>query len=203
MLRGADQLQYLQHLLYLLPPCNCDTLLRLLSLLHTVQSFAQDSIGTNDEEVRHRCPSQSWLSQSNETPISRYSFFSIQITGNKMTAANLAVIFGPNLLQSERGDGSPHIYAMGIEDSTAIISVTLLLVQNYRRLFTVWSRISSFQTVYRLKQGKVLVSEYRRVGSPNYWYPARPLSSPTASCPLTLFESSWFPPSTSSSVFIQ
>lgn len=44
-------MQYLQHLLYLLPPCNCDTLLRLLSLLHTVQSYAQDSIGTNDEEV--------------------------------------------------------------------------------------------------------------------------------------------------------
>lgn len=49
-----------------------------------------------------------------------------------MTAANLAVIFGPNLLQRERGgDG------MGIEDSTAIIGVTLLLVQNHRRLFTV------------------------------------------------------------------
>ncbi|XP_051256414.1 rho GTPase-activating protein 36 isoform X1 [Dicentrarchus labrax] len=109
LLRGADQLQYLQHLLYLLPPCNCDTLLRLLSLLHTVQSFAQDSIGTNDEEI----------------------------SGNKMTAANLAVIFGPNLLQRERGDASPQIYAMGIEDSTAIISVTLVLIQNYRRLFTV------------------------------------------------------------------
>ncbi|CAF96078.1 unnamed protein product, partial [Tetraodon nigroviridis] len=51
LLRGANQLQYLQHLLYLLPPCNCDTLLRLLSLLHTVQSFAQDAVGTNDEEV--------------------------------------------------------------------------------------------------------------------------------------------------------
>lgn len=51
VLRGAEQLQYLQHLLYLLPPCNCDTLLRLLSMLQTVQSFAQDSIGTNDEEV--------------------------------------------------------------------------------------------------------------------------------------------------------
>ncbi|XP_042368152.1 rho GTPase-activating protein 36 isoform X2 [Plectropomus leopardus] len=108
LLRGADQLQYLQHLLYLLPPCNCDTLLRLLSLLHTVQSFAQDSVGTNDEEI----------------------------PGNKMTAANLAVIFGPNLLQRERGgEVSPH--AMGIEDSTAIISVTLVLIQNYKRLFTV------------------------------------------------------------------
>ncbi|XP_026155034.1 rho GTPase-activating protein 36 isoform X2 [Mastacembelus armatus] len=108
LLRGADQLQYLQHLLYLLPPCNCDTLLRLLTLLHTVQSFAQDSIGTNDEEI----------------------------PGNKMTSANLAVIFGPNLLQRERGgDVSPH--AMGIEDSTAIINVTLVLIQNYKRLFTV------------------------------------------------------------------
>lgn len=73
-----------------------------------MQSFAQDSIGTNDEEI----------------------------PGNKMTAANLAVIFGPNLLQKERGgDVSPQ--AMGIEDSTAIISVTLMLIQNHRRLFTV------------------------------------------------------------------
>ncbi|KAK5611588.1 hypothetical protein CRENBAI_014679 [Crenichthys baileyi] len=108
LLRGADQLQYLQHLLYLLPPCNCDTLLRLLSMLQTVQSYAQDTIGTNDEEI----------------------------PGNKMTAANLAVIFGPNLLQREQGgDVSPQ--AMGIEDSTAIISITLVLIQNYRRLFTV------------------------------------------------------------------
>ncbi|KAM8899040.1 rho GTPase-activating protein 36 isoform 2-T4 [Spinachia spinachia] len=104
LLKGADQLQYLQHLLYLLPPCNCDTLLRLLHLLHTVQNYAQDSVGTTDEEI----------------------------PGNKMTAANLAVIFGPNLLQRERGgDG------LGIEDSTAVIGVTLLLVQNHRRLFTV------------------------------------------------------------------
>eukprot|EP00064_Thunnus_orientalis_P010399 superscaffoldBa00001413_g10425 len=58
-----------------------------------------------------------------------------KINGNKMTAANLAVIFGPNLLQRERGDVS--IHAMGIEDSTAIISVTLVLIQNYKRLFTV------------------------------------------------------------------
>ncbi|XP_057711696.1 rho GTPase-activating protein 36 isoform X2 [Corythoichthys intestinalis] len=107
-LRGAEQIHYLQHLLYLLPPCNCDTLLRLLTFLHTVHSFAQDSIGTNDEEI----------------------------PGNKMTAANLAVIFGPNLLQRERGgDAGPQ--AMGIEDSTAIISVTLVLMQNYKTLFTV------------------------------------------------------------------
>lgn len=108
LLRGAEQLQFLQQLLYLLPPCNCDTLLRLLTLLHTVQSYAQDAIGTNGEEI----------------------------AGNKMTAANLAVIFGPNLLQKEKGgDLSP--LTMGIEDSSAIINVTLVLIQNYRRLFTV------------------------------------------------------------------
>ncbi|KAM9406281.1 rho GTPase-activating protein 36 isoform 2-T2 [Salvelinus alpinus] len=111
LLRGTDQLLYLQQLLYLLPPCNCDTLLRLLTLLHTVQSHAQDTTGPQHQEF----------------------------PGNKMTATNLAVIFGPNLLQGERGGGdremSPH--AMGIEDSTAIINVTLHLIQNYRRLFTV------------------------------------------------------------------
>ncbi|XP_052001854.1 rho GTPase-activating protein 36 isoform X2 [Xyrauchen texanus] len=110
LLRGADQLMYLQQLLYLLPPCNCDTLLRLLTLLHTVQEKAHNSTGPNQEEI----------------------------SGNKMTAANLAVIFGPNLLQKERGSErelSPQ--ALGIEDSKVIISVTLLLIQNYRQLFTV------------------------------------------------------------------
>uniref|UniRef100_A0A671KAK3 Rho GTPase activating protein 36 n=1 Tax=Sinocyclocheilus anshuiensis TaxID=1608454 RepID=A0A671KAK3_9TELE len=109
-LRGADQLTYLQQLLYLLPPCNCDTLLRLLTLLHTVQENANSSTGPNQQEI----------------------------SGNKMTAANLAVIFGPNLLQKERGSErelSPQ--ALGIEDSTVIISVTLMLIQNHQHLFTV------------------------------------------------------------------
>ncbi|XP_026123819.1 rho GTPase-activating protein 6-like isoform X2 [Carassius auratus] len=110
LLRGADQLTYLQQLLYLLPPCNCDTLLRLLTLLHTVQENANSSTGPNQKEI----------------------------SGNKMTSANLAVIFGPNLLQKERGSErelSPQ--ALGIEDSTAIISVILMLIQNHQHLFTV------------------------------------------------------------------
>ncbi|XP_073693092.1 rho GTPase-activating protein 36 isoform X1 [Garra rufa] len=110
LLRGADQLTYLQQLLYLLPPCNCDTLLRLLTLLHTVQENANSSTGPNQQEI----------------------------SGNKMTAANLAVIFGPNLLQKERGSErelSPQ--ALGIEDSTAVISVTLMLIQNHQHLFMV------------------------------------------------------------------
>ncbi|KAK3546173.1 hypothetical protein QTP70_025146, partial [Hemibagrus guttatus] len=107
---GSDQLTYLQQLLYLLPPCNCDTLLRLLSLLHTVQEHAHDSVGPDQQEI----------------------------PGNKMTAGNLAVIFGPNLLQKEKGsDKDLKPEAMGIEDSAAIISVTLLLIQHYRYLFMV------------------------------------------------------------------
>ncbi|XP_026864524.2 rho GTPase-activating protein 36 isoform X3 [Electrophorus electricus] len=109
-LQGDDQFSYMQQLLYLLPPCNCDSLWRLLSLLHTVQEHAQDSSGPDQQEVQ----------------------------GNKMTAANLAVIFGPNLLQKERGtDKESNPQAMGIEDSAAIISVILLLIQHYKRLFTV------------------------------------------------------------------
>ena len=55
-----------------------------------------------------------------------------------MTAGNLAVIFGPNLLQRERSaEKESSLQALGIEDSAAIISVTLLLLQNYKDLFTV------------------------------------------------------------------
>ncbi|XP_061091500.1 rho GTPase-activating protein 36 isoform X2 [Conger conger] len=108
--RGEDQLTYLQQLIYLLPPCNCDTLLRLLTLLHTVQSQAQDSLGPDNQEI----------------------------PGNKMTAANLAVIFGPNLLQREHStEKEPSLQAQGIEDSASVISVTLLLLQTYERLFMV------------------------------------------------------------------
>lgn len=58
-----------------------------------------------------------------------------------MTAGNLAVIFGPNLLQKEKGsDKDLKPEAMGIEDSAAIISVTLLLIQHYTYLFTVRMR---------------------------------------------------------------
>ncbi|MFT7802088.1 rho GTPase-activating protein 6-like [Arapaima gigas] len=109
-LKGAEQFTYLQLLLYLLPPSNCDTLLRLLTLLHTVQLHAQDSVGPDNQEI----------------------------PGNKMTAANLAVIFGPNLLRKERcSDKDQSVQAAGMEDSSAIISVTLRLIQNHKQLFLV------------------------------------------------------------------
>ncbi|XP_066570964.1 rho GTPase-activating protein 36 isoform X2 [Amia ocellicauda] len=109
-LKGPDRLLFLQQLVYLLPPCNCDTLQRLLQLLHTVHSHAQDTTGPDGQEI----------------------------SGNKMTAANLAVIFGPNLLQGEKATEKDYSQqSVGIEDSSSIISVTLELLQNYKSLFTV------------------------------------------------------------------
>lgn len=87
MLRGADQLQYLQHLLYLLPPCNCDTLLRLLSLLHTVQRFAQDAIGTNDEEVGEHQRSLDILTMSHANIHLKY----LILKGERCTMGNVVV----------------------------------------------------------------------------------------------------------------
>lgn len=60
-----------------------------------------------------------------------------------MTAANLAVIFGPNLLQREKGTDKDS-GALGIEDSAAIINVTLLLIQHHKQLLTVSSRCTDF-----------------------------------------------------------
>nr|XP_015206754.1 PREDICTED: rho GTPase-activating protein 6-like isoform X2 [Lepisosteus oculatus]XP_015206755.1 PREDICTED: rho GTPase-activating protein 6-like isoform X2 [Lepisosteus oculatus] len=109
-LKGDEQLEILQQLIYLLPPCNCDTLQRLLQLLHTVQSYAEDTVGPDGELV----------------------------PGNKMTATNLAVIFGPNLLQREKAAEKDHSLQMvDIEDSATIITITLRLIESYRTLFTV------------------------------------------------------------------
>lgn len=76
VLGGEEQLQYLQHLLYLLPPCNCDTLLRLLTFLHTVHSFAQDSVGANDEEVSG---ATSWSANILFPYMSRPGFYSLYL----------------------------------------------------------------------------------------------------------------------------
>jgi len=76
-----------------------------------------------------------------------------------MTAANLAVIFGPNLLQKERGSErelSPQ--ALGIEDSTAIISVTLMLLQNHQHLFMVRERDQWRCGMIREKRGNTIWS---------------------------------------------
>ncbi|XP_030066348.1 rho GTPase-activating protein 6 isoform X1 [Microcaecilia unicolor] len=105
-LDAPEQLAVLQLLIYLLPPCNGDTLLRLLQFLNTVALHAQDSCTADGQEM----------------------------PGNKMTAANLAMVFGPNLLQREKESS---LYCTGMEDSGAIITVVQTLLENYQALFMV------------------------------------------------------------------
>ncbi|XP_053554909.1 rho GTPase-activating protein 36 [Bombina bombina] len=69
----TERLRTLQQLIFAMPPCNADTLLRILQLLHKVSLHAEDSVSATGEKV----------------------------SGNKMSVYNLAAIFGPNLLQSE------------------------------------------------------------------------------------------------------
>ncbi|XP_069749277.1 rho GTPase-activating protein 6-like isoform X2 [Narcine bancroftii] len=104
------QLSTLQLLIYLLPPCNCDTLLRLLELLSKVASCAHDSVGNDGQEV----------------------------TGNKMTSLNLATIFGPNLLHRENiSDKDYSMQAVEVEESSAVIGVIQKMIDNYKNLFIV------------------------------------------------------------------
>ncbi|XP_048399992.2 rho GTPase-activating protein 36 isoform X2 [Stegostoma tigrinum] len=109
-MKQEDQLSILQLLIYLLPPCNCDTLLRLLELLSKVASHAHDTLGEDGQEM----------------------------TGNKMTVVNLATIFGPNLLYREMlSDKDYSVQAAQVEESSAIIGVIQKMIENYSTLFTV------------------------------------------------------------------
>lgn len=105
-----EQHSFLQLLIYLLPPCNCDTLHRLLQFLSKVASYAQNYTGPDGQEI----------------------------AGNKMTAANLATIFGPNLLQREKVPEKDYsLKSLEVEDSPAIITVVQRLIEDYESLFTV------------------------------------------------------------------
>ncbi|XP_069723953.1 rho GTPase-activating protein 36 isoform X3 [Phaenicophaeus curvirostris] len=102
------QLATLQLLLFLLPPCHSDTLHRLLCFLSKVAQHAKSSWGPDGQEI----------------------------PGNKMTVANLATIFGPNILQKEK-PGEKDAGAMNFEDSAAIILVLQRLIEHYQTLFMV------------------------------------------------------------------
>ncbi|KFV74738.1 Rho GTPase-activating protein 6, partial [Dryobates pubescens] len=102
------QLATLQLLLFLLPPCHSDTLHRLLSFLSQVAQHAQSSQGPDGQEI----------------------------PGNKMTASNLATVFGPNILQKEK-PGERDAVAMNFEDSAAIILVLQRLIEHHETLFMV------------------------------------------------------------------
>ncbi|CAM4399914.1 rho GTPase-activating protein 6 isoform X2 [Lepidochelys kempii] len=111
LLEPDEQLSTLQLLIYLLPPCNCDTLHRLLQFLFTVASHAEDSTDKDGQEV----------------------------IGNKMTSLNLATIFGPNLLHKQKSTDKEFTVQSSAraEESTAIIAVVQKMIENYETLFMV------------------------------------------------------------------
>ncbi|XP_004635092.1 rho GTPase-activating protein 6 isoform X1 [Octodon degus] len=111
LLEPEEQLGTLQLLIYLLPPCNCDTLHRLLQFLSTVARHADDNVSKDGQEV----------------------------TGNKMTSLNLATIFGPNLLHKQKSSDKEFSVQSSAraEESTAIIAVVQKMIENYETLFMV------------------------------------------------------------------
>ncbi|XP_027303430.1 rho GTPase-activating protein 6 isoform X2 [Anas platyrhynchos] len=111
LLEPDEQLSTLQLLIYLLPPCNCDTLHRLLQFLSTVAGHAEDTTDKDGQEI----------------------------TGNKMTSLNLATIFGPNLLHKQKSTDKEFTVQSSAraEESTAIIAVVQKMIENYEALFMV------------------------------------------------------------------
>ncbi|XP_041440119.1 rho GTPase-activating protein 6 isoform X2 [Xenopus laevis] len=111
LLDTDDQLFTLQLLIYLLPPCNCDTLHRLLQFLSTVANHADDTMDKGGQEI----------------------------TGNKMTSLNLATIFGPNLLHKQKSSDKEFTVqsTARAEESTIIIAVVQKMIENFENLFMV------------------------------------------------------------------
>ncbi|XP_022415557.1 rho GTPase-activating protein 6 isoform X2 [Delphinapterus leucas] len=111
LLEPEEQLGTLQLLIYLLPPCNCDTLHRLLQFLSIVARHAEDNVSKDGQEV----------------------------PGNKMTSLNLATIFGPNLLHKQKSSDKEFSVQSSAraEESTAIIAVVQKMIENYEALFMV------------------------------------------------------------------
>uniref|UniRef100_A0A665TRM4 Rho GTPase activating protein 6 n=1 Tax=Echeneis naucrates TaxID=173247 RepID=A0A665TRM4_ECHNA len=110
LLDCSDQENAIQLLMFLLPPCNSDTLQHLLCLLSTVAAHAEDSLDSQGQET----------------------------TGNKMTSLNLATIFGPNLLHKQKKDKEFAVESFArAEESTAIIGVVQKMIDTYETLFMV------------------------------------------------------------------
>ncbi|KAG9262377.1 rho GTPase-activating protein 6 isoform X1 [Astyanax mexicanus] len=111
LMEPEDQQIATQLLVYLLPPCNSDTLHRLLEFLNTVAQHAHDAIDKDGHEV----------------------------TGNKMTSINLATIFGPNLLHKQKSSDKEFSVQSSAraEESTAVIAVVQRMIATFEDLFMV------------------------------------------------------------------
>lgn len=111
LLDSYEQQSVAQLLIYLLPACNSDTLHRLLEFLSTVADHAHDQQDKDGQEI----------------------------TGNKMTALNLATIFGPNLLHKQKSTDKEFTVQSSAraEESTAVIAVLEKMIASYQALFMV------------------------------------------------------------------
>ncbi|XP_061548346.1 rho GTPase-activating protein 6-like isoform X2 [Phycodurus eques] len=111
LLERAEQQKAIQLLMFLLPPCNCDTLQRLLCLLSAVAAHAEDML---DVDGRKKA-------------------------GNKMTSLNLATILGPNLLRKQKNPEKEFaVQSLArAEESSAIISVLQSMINACDSLFLV------------------------------------------------------------------
>ncbi|KAJ8407065.1 hypothetical protein AAFF_G00287410 [Aldrovandia affinis] len=111
LLDREEQQSSLQLLVYLLPPCNSDTLHRLLDFLSTVASHAHDTHNKDGQ----------------------------QITGNKMTSLNLATIFGPNVLHKQKSSDKEFSVQSSAraEESRAVIGVLQRMIAAHDALYVV------------------------------------------------------------------
>ncbi|XP_049918977.1 rho GTPase-activating protein 6-like isoform X2 [Epinephelus moara] len=111
LLDPDEQQTVTQLMVYLLPACNSDTLHRLLEFLSTVADHAHDRHDKDGQET----------------------------TGNKMTALNLATIFGPNLLHKQKSSDKEFSVQSSAraEESTAVIAVLQRMIASYPTLFMV------------------------------------------------------------------
>ncbi|XP_052462972.1 rho GTPase-activating protein 6 [Carassius gibelio] len=113
----ADQHMVIQLLVCLLPACNSDTLQCLLHFLSHVANHAEDSRDADGNKV----------------------------IGNKMTALNLATIFGPNLLHKQKSSEKEFSVESSarMEDSAAIISVVQHMIDTHQSLFMISAELQN------------------------------------------------------------
>ncbi|XP_069895828.1 rho GTPase-activating protein 36 isoform X3 [Dipodomys merriami] len=109
-LKPEDQLSALQLLVYLMPPCNSDTLECLLKALHKITENCEDSIGLDGSLV----------------------------PGNRMTSNNLALVFGSALLKKGKfGKREARKTKLGIDHYVASVNVVRAMIDNWDVLFQV------------------------------------------------------------------
>ncbi|CAF2758534.1 unnamed protein product [Rotaria sp. Silwood2] len=112
-LNSKDQSRALSYLINLLPSSNRDTLYTLLKFLHNVSINSQDRSSTDGK---------------------------LLVAGNKMDAANLAIVFAPTILMDCKApvvSSKDMSVAMSADQMEQGKSILKLMIEQYKELFTV------------------------------------------------------------------